>query len=89
MPRSVSPEAKQFRKELASHLWHMHGEFRNTQNLSLEHLDEIHKMMHVDNYACPPHEHKNVGPYDLGEIKLTLGKKYTDKLAKAVRGDIV
>lgn len=84
----MNEEEKEYRKLLFQHLWHMHGEFRaipGERSLTIEELEKIHEMMHVDKYACPPHEHKDKGPYDLGKIKLALGKGYIEMLRKEVR----
>lgn len=84
----MTEEEREFKKALTQHLWHMHGEFRNTANLPLEQLEKLHAMFHTDGYACPPHEHKDPGPYDLGKIKLTLGKKYVDTIMKVASGNL-
>lgn len=66
----------------------MHGEFRNTMDLTTDELDSIHKMFHVDGYDCPPHEHRSAdGGYELGKVKLKYGKKYIDKAVGALRGE--
>lgn len=87
MARMTEAE-REFKRELTQHLWHRHGEFRNETNLSLEHLEKLHQMLHTDNYACPPHEHKDAGPYDLGRIKLTMGKGYLKMIRKVAGGDL-
>jgi hypothetical protein len=73
----------------------MHGGFNVMQvaiegeyYVPLETLEKMHEMMHKDGYACPPHEHKNPGPYDLGKIKLTLGKGYIKMIRKVAGGDL-
>lgn len=84
-----TPEQKEFRKALASHLHHMHGKFQMIPGLNItdEELERIHEMMHKDEHACPAHEHKKPGPYDLGKIKLKYGKDYVEQLIGAIRGE--
>lgn len=87
----MTEDEKSLRKALVQHLWHMHGEFGTASvgpHLDLQTLEKVHDMMHTDGYACPPHEHKSPGPYDLGKIKLTLGKKYIETIVKVAGGDL-
>tara|TARA_R100001377_G_C3107020_1_gene81170 strand:- start:95 stop:349 length:255 start_codon:yes stop_codon:yes gene_type:complete len=78
---------RSFRKELAQHMWHMHGEFRNTLDLTTEELESVHDMMHRDEYGCPAHSHGESGPYSIGKVKLKFGKRYIEKMVEALRGE--
>jgi hypothetical protein len=88
----MTESEREFRRELLQHLHAMHGRLTVDQagggGLTLEILEKMHRMMHTDGYACPPHEHKNPGPYDLGKIKLTLGKGYIKMIRKVAGGDL-
>lgn len=91
----ATPEEREYRRALISHMHQMHGAFNvhlvavdGETYIALETLEKMHQMMHTDGYACPPHEHKNEGPYDLGKIKLKLGKGYLKMIRKVAGGDL-
>lgn len=87
MAQRLSEDGKRFRTELKSHLFAMHDRYENRDRLNLEELEELHRLMHIDQYACPPHEHKDAEePYELGKIKLKYGKKYLASLVEVIRG---
>lgn len=87
MPNAQTQE-KEFRTEMSRHLYHMHGfSAQKGQKISLEQLEQLHELLHVDEYALPPHSHSKAGAYEIGSIELTNGDNYILELVLAVRGD--
>jgi hypothetical protein len=68
----------------------MHGEttMRPGMKLSIEDLEEMHRMFHEDDYACPPHSHaEKAEAYHLHEVELKYDDEYVDSIIAAVKGE--
>ena len=91
MPESAQ-NWKAFRTELRRHLQQMHGGIGIgiSPALSVEELEHLHDLLHMDDYCCPPHEHKDPeNPWTLGKVKFKYGKDYAEEMIKVVRGELV
>lgn len=58
--------------------------------MTVEQLEELHDLLHMDGYMCPPHEHDaSEDLWTLGNVQLKYGEDYAKDLIAAVKGEIV
>lgn len=83
----LTPEERQHKSALHSHLYQMHGHFRvhNGGALTLEQLERLHEVFHLDDYMCPPHEHEEHYDLEIGNIVYQLGRGYPERAVERSR----
>lgn len=85
MPHAEIGSVREQRRFLNKHLWkdHNSGDLSSHQ-FSLEQLQTIHSMFHIDEFMCPPHEHDDD---DIENITYTLGPDYLAGVIQGVQPD--
>lgn len=86
-----SPETeREQRKRIVRHLWDFHGQYKPDRfgrgRLSLKEIEIAHRILHEDDYMCPPHSHPSDTGSIYGEMKINLPEHYLSDTTLTAQG---